>query len=85
MTTDLTVVVSRARDRTGSDQLIAEALMIPLGKIVRGIFRHDAAQMLLAEQDNLVETLAAYGPHKSLRVGNRGEHSDRGEGRGMPG
>ena len=69
MTVNLSVTVVVGRSGSRHDQLIAKALMVPLGQIMRGIFRHDMAQMLFTEQDDLIETLAAYGAHKSLRVG----------------
>ena len=58
MTSNLAVVVGRGRSR--SDQRVAQALMVSLGVIVRGILGHDLTQVLFAEQDDLVEALTTY-------------------------
>jgi len=63
-TLDLTVVVRRLRAL--QNQLLVEALMISLAVIVGREFERDLTQMLLAEDDELVETLAPDGGHKSL-------------------
>ncbi len=65
MTSDLTFA-----DGAGQfDQLVPEALVVPLSVIVLKVLSASSSERLLAEEDELVETLTSDGQDKSLREG----------------
>ena len=56
------------RDRLVPDELAPNALMKTLGQIVLDEFLDQVPQMALAEDDEVIETLALDGFYKALRV-----------------
>jgi len=53
----------------GRDQLVAEALVVPLAVVVRHELVEDATQAPFSEEDEPIETLFANRAHEPLRVG----------------
>jgi hypothetical protein len=51
-----------------SDELATDALLEPLGHIVLKEFLDQVAQMSLAEDDEVIETLVLDGLYKALRI-----------------
>ena len=59
----------RRRLWSGSDQFVAEPLMVPLFVIVDHEITNDSPKMSLTQGNDAVETLLLDGVHESLSVG----------------
>ncbi len=51
------------------NQLVVETLVIALKVVMLRVFFHDFPKVVLAQRDDLIETLGSDGENESLRVG----------------